>query len=322
MARTRIESVDIVRGFAVLWMVLFQTLDFFSKDFQLYGSVWHGFLDFVNWLPLFMFVSGVSVWLMVDRRLSLGFSKWKILAHGLKRYGYYIFLSFLLCLWVFNLQIFLNLNEIVIAIGVYAFITLCLLLAVFSREWVFVPLMFLVYGLSFWFRDSLRFQYYPFYWILPFFFMGALSAKLILKQEHKRLEIFEFLLIATLAILVLLSDSFRYVDKTLGFVILNAFLIIVMFYAISKIEDKGILRVFSFAGRNALFFYLFHYAVWAKLAASLGIWQALDWPISILVTCPGVALIFSLAYLESKFLHHIRKKLRYTHKMESKSRIK
>jgi len=120
----RVKSIDVLRGIAVLWMVLFQTLDFFSKDFQLYGDIWNYFLDYVNWLPIFMFISGISIWIMVNKRMISGFSRWKIMFHGLKRYGSYILIGFLLCLWCFRYQVFLNLNEILLAIGVYTIVTL------------------------------------------------------------------------------------------------------------------------------------------------------------------------------------------------------
>ena len=305
--RSRIKSVDVMRGVAVLWMVLFQTLDFFSKDFQMYGHTWSYFLDFVNWVPIFMFVSGLSVWLMVNKRLSSGFSRRKILFHGLKRYGTYVFLGLLLCLWCFSFQTFLDLNEILVAIGLYAFVTLCLLLVFFDREWIFVPLVFVVYKLSFWFRDPLGFQFFPFYWMLPLFFLGALSAKLITRKRLKKSMLFEFLLLVIIAILAFLGSSFSYVEKSLGFVVINVFWIVILFAIVNSFEHVKILSLFSFAGRNALFFYVFHYAVWFKLAVSLDFFQTFDWPSSILLTCFSVAIIFPFAYLKSRLSQYVRK---------------
>ena len=288
-------------------MVLFQILDFFSKDFQMYGYTWYYFLDFVNWVPLFMFISGMSGWLMVNKRLSSGLSRWKILFHGLKRYGSYIFLGLLLCLWCFNFQTFLDLNEILVAIGVYALVTLCLLLVFFSREWIFVPLAFVIYQSSFWFRYLLEFQFYPFYLILPLFFLGTFSAKLIIKKRLKKLILFEFLLLVIIVILAFLSDDFSYVRASLGFVVFNVFLIVVLFAIVNSFQRMKILNVFSFAGRNALFFYVFHFAVWFKLAVSLDISQTFDWPSSILLTCLSVAVIFLFAYLKSRLSQYFRK---------------
>lgn len=305
MYTSRINAADVVRGFAVLWMVLFQVLDFFSKDFNLYGPMWYYFLDYVDWLPIFMFVSGVSIWIMVDKRMSAGSSRRAILFHGLKRYSSYILLSLLLCLWVFNLQTFLNLNEILGAIGVYAVATLCLLLLFFNREWLFIPSSFIVYGLAFWFKDSLGFQFYPFYWTLPQFFLGVFSAKLIIKKSLRKLSLFELFLLITIVILVFLGDGFSYVAKSLGFVVLNVFLVVLTFIALNSLSNIRV-GLLSFAGRNALFFYAFHYAVLYKLAVSFDIGHTFDWLSSISITCIGIVIIFISAYLKPELLRHIR----------------
>jgi hypothetical protein len=296
-----------MRGFAVLWMVCLQILEFFSMDFQMYAHSLFRLFDFVNWLPTFMFVSGLSVWLLVEKRLSFGWSKWRIMFHGLKRYISYIFLSLALCLWCFSLQIFLELNEILIAIGVYALITLCLLLIFFGREWFLVPLSFLVYGLSSWFRSLLGFQVYPFYLILPFFFLGSFSAKLIIKRDFRGSILFEFLLLAIIATLAFAGDNFSYAEDSLGFVIFNVFLTVLLFLIVSKFQEIRILNIFSFAGRNALFFYVFHYAVWYKLAVSLGISHSLDWTISIIWTFFSVAAIFPFAHLMPRLTQYFKR---------------
>jgi len=296
-----------MRGFAVLWMVCLQVLEFFSMDFQMYAHTLFRILDFVNWLPTFMFVSGLSVWLLVEKRLSSGWPRWRIMLHGLKRYISYIFLSLVLCVWCFSLQVFLQLNEILVAIGVYALITLCLLLIFFGREFFFVPLSFLVYGLSFWFRSLLGFQIYPFYLILPFFFLGAFSAKLIVHRDFRRSILFEFLLLAIIAALAFAGDNFSYAEDSLGFVIFNVFLTILLFLIVSKFQKTRILNVLSFAGRNALFFYFFHYAVWYKLAVSLGISHSLDWNTSLIWTFLCVAAIFPLAYLTPRLTQYIKR---------------
>jgi hypothetical protein len=289
-------------------MVLFQVLDFFSRDFQMYGPTWYIFLDYVNWLPIFMFVSGVSIWMMVDKRMRSGFSRRAILFHGLKRYGSYIFISLLLCLWVFSFQTFLNLNEILVAIGAYASVTLCLLLVFFNREWLFVPLSFLVYGLVFWFKGSLQYQFYPFYWMLPQFFLGAFSARLIINKSVRKLALFGLFLLAVTVILSFLGDDFSYADKSLGFVVFNAFLVVSLFIAACSFPSARI-GLLSFAGRNALFFYVFHYAVLFKLIVLLDVGQTFDWLSSMLLTCFGVAVIFVCAYLNSELLKRARKGL-------------
>lgn len=295
-----------MRGFAVLWMISVQILDFFT-NYQMYSHTMYYLLDFANWLPIFMFVSGMSVWLMVNKRLSLGFSRYKILFHGLKRYVSYIFIGLMVCLWCFGFQTFLDFNEILVAIGVYALVTLCLVVVFFSKEWIFVPLAFAIYQLSFWFGGSLRYQAYPFYLMLPFYFLGAFSAKFIVKKNLKKLALFEFLLLIAIVLLAFLGDGFSYVRDSLGFVVFNVFLIITLFIIIDNFQNMKILNVFSFAGRNALFFYVFYFAVWFKLAVSLDTPQNYDLPSSILLTFLSVATIFLCAHLKSRLSQHFRK---------------
>ncbi len=288
-------------------MLLSQINKDFFINFPMYGQRWYYFLDLVNWVPIFMFVSGLSVWLMVNKRLGSGFSRLEILVHGLKRYVFYIFLGLMLCLWCFTFQTFLDFNEILAAIGVYALVTLCVLLVFFSREWIFFPLAFVIYALSFWFRGPLRSQAYPFYLMLPFYFLGAFSAKLIIKKSLKKLTLFEFLLLVVIVILAVLGDSFSYSRDTLGFVVFNVFLIYVLFVIVGNFEHMRILNVFSFAGRNALFFYVFYFAVWFKLAGSLDISQTFDWLSSILLTCLSIVAIFLCAHLTSRLSQYFRK---------------
>lgn len=57
----RLHFLDCLRGFAVIWMVIFQTVDAFGF-YDLYGSMWFQFG--FNWVRIFWFVSGFSCVLM------------------------------------------------------------------------------------------------------------------------------------------------------------------------------------------------------------------------------------------------------------------
>ena len=69
------NKYEVVRGFAVLWMLFFQLLDMFCFEYDLYGQEW---LRYVNWLPVFMVVVGFS--------LRLAFKK-----YGVKRFYVRVF---------------------------------------------------------------------------------------------------------------------------------------------------------------------------------------------------------------------------------------
>lgn len=296
----RVKSVDVVRGFAVIWMVVFQTFDFFSRDFDLYGNFWYIFLDSFNWFSIFMLVSGVSMWLMVNKRLQKGHSRARILLNGVKRYGFYVFLSFALSLWCFNLDTFLKLNEILGAIGVFALSALVLLLILYNLEVTFVPLMFLVFGLSLWTRTFFLDRFYPFYFILPFFFAGIFLSKRVMNKKISGLLVFDLSLLPILAILVYLGDSFSYVDKALGFVLFNIFLSVLIFILAIRLEHWRVWDFFSFVGKHALIFYVFHFAVWFKLLVYLSMYQSFNLISSALLTFFATVVIFIVAKKKKK----------------------
>lgn len=295
----RVKSVDVARGIAVFWMVFFQTFDFFSRDFQMYGSFWYIFLDWFNWLPLFMVVSGVSLWLMVDKRLQRGQSRIGVLLNGVKRYGFYVVLSFTLCLWCFSLEIFLRLNEIVGAIGVFIFSALVLLLVFYRYEVVFIPLTFLVFGLSFFTRQVFLDRFYPFYFILPFFYVGIFISKYVTQKKIREMLAFDLSLLPIIALLFLFGDKFSYVDKTLGFVVFNSFWVILTFIFVTKFEHWKMWNIFSFVGRHALIFYVAHFAVWFKLLEYLELNQTFDLLSSALLTIIAVAIIAIVAKIKA-----------------------
>jgi uncharacterized membrane protein len=111
-------------------------------------------------------------------------------------------------------------------------------------------------------------------------------------------------LLAVTVILSFLGDDFSYADKSLGFVVFNAFLVVATFVAAGSFPNARI-GLLSFAGRNALFFYVFHYAVLFKLIVLLDVGQTFDWLSSILLTCFSVIVIFGCAYLKSQLLKRV-----------------
>lgn len=284
--------MDILRGIAVLWMITFQTFDFFSMDFKMYGDFFYIFLNSFNWLSIFMLVSGASLWLMVNKRLQEGYPKTKILLNGLKRYGFYLVLSFFLSLWCFNFDTFLKLNEILGAIGVYALASLVLLLVFYKVEFSFLPLMFLVFSSSFWAKDLFPDRFFPFWFILPFFLSGMFLSKLVLEKKVKQLLLFDLLLSPIMFFLVLLGDNISYVDKSLSFVVFNVFVVVSLFVLVIWFENSRFLDFFSFVGKHALFFYVFHFVVWFKLLVYFNVFQSFNQLNSVLLTFLAIAIMF------------------------------
>ena len=61
---SRLSFLDVIRGFACIWMIVFQTVDAFGL-YDLYGSQWFQFG--LNWVRIFWFVSGFSAVLMYKK---------------------------------------------------------------------------------------------------------------------------------------------------------------------------------------------------------------------------------------------------------------
>lgn len=301
----RIESVDAVRGFSVLWMIFFQIMDFFSRDhvmsvnFSRPSAFWLATLDYVNWLPPFLFVSGVSVWLMMKKRLSNS-SKLEVWLHGAKRYGFYLLLSFLLCIWCFNLDTFLYLNEIIGAIAVYALIALTISLIFYGREReISLLLGGILCGVGLFlagaFEGVLKYSIYRFYWTLPFFFFGLYSAAMIASKSTRKLAIAgtAFLSLGMLTSL-LLEQKISYSERTFSFLLINVGIVLFLFSFLSKMKPSKISRFFALVGRYALFFYLFHFAVFYKLTQTLNLFQTVSLMPTMLVTVAAIASMIGI----------------------------
>lgn len=303
----RAKNLDIVRGIAVFWMVFSQALDFGSKDFLMYER-WHDIgYDYFNWLPMFMFVSGVSVWLMVTNRQSIGQSKLRIFIHGAKRYGLYLFVSFVLSMVCFNgLATFLKLNEIVGAIAVYAFISMVLLLGLPRLEPYIIIVAFLIPILtSQQVKETFAGWFYPFYFVLPMFLFGVYSAKSIAKKDFKKMLLLGVTLFAISVLTKFFGDGISYVGKTVGFASLGSSTTIFLLILASKYESSRLLRPFEFFGKGALFFYVFHFVVWFNLMRVIG-YQSLNPIDSAIYIGSAIALMITLRLRMIDIFKHAR----------------
>jgi len=304
----RIKSVDILRGFSMFWMMVIQLLDFVSNNYimsvnwERASPFWLITHDHVNWLPYFCVISGVSVWLMVTKRLEKGQSKLHIFVRGWQRYGYYITLSMLLCLWCMRWDTFIWLNEIIGAIGVYAFITLILTLIFYKHEWIFpilaVSLCFIGYYHGHKFDPILKWNQYRFYWMLPMWFWGVFFAKYIAKKDKDKLLTGSIMLFLFFVLFELIEKSeIRYSQRDFTFIIFNSALVILSFAILSSIDlnpQSWIYKHLDYFGRHSLFFYVFHLAVYFKLIRYTGLFQCFDPLPSIILMIMGILFMYLL----------------------------
>ncbi len=102
----RLESLDALRGFDMLWisgggMLIFALENATNSGFfnwaanQMEHVEWHGFAFYDMIFPLFLFIAGVSMPFSISKRLSKGVSKNRIYRHAFKRLFLLIFLGML-----------------------------------------------------------------------------------------------------------------------------------------------------------------------------------------------------------------------------------
>ncbi|MBT7296052.1 hypothetical protein HN836_00175 [Candidatus Woesearchaeota archaeon] len=125
----RLDYVDIFRGIALLIMVTIQIFDFLSVS-SIYTTppYYVEMIHSVTWFPpslLFTFVSGMSVFLLLRKRMSGSQprSKLKVLKEIFKRYGKYILISLPFTIIMWNIFIYLRWEEAIQGIGLTAIFT-------------------------------------------------------------------------------------------------------------------------------------------------------------------------------------------------------
>ncbi|HLC58926.1 MAG TPA: hypothetical protein VJH34_00180 [archaeon] len=133
----RLEYVDIFRGIALLIMVTIQIFDFLSVS-SIYTTPPY-YVDTINsvtWVPpslLFTFVSGMSVFLLVKKRLFVNkLSGQRTFFEVFKRYGKYVLISLPFTTIMWNVGVYFGWNEAIQGIGLTAIFTAVFLIMFFK----------------------------------------------------------------------------------------------------------------------------------------------------------------------------------------------
>ena len=158
--KQRLEHMDIFRGIALLIMVTIQIFDYLSVS-SIYTTppYYVGIINSVTWVPpslLFTFVSGMSVFLLVKKKLYTNNKsrRWTFL-EIFKRYGKYVLISLPFTIIMWNFGTYFGWEEAIQGIGLTAIFT-ALFLMVFlkynpkinsKRSYTFLIFIILVFGL-------------------------------------------------------------------------------------------------------------------------------------------------------------------------------
>lgn len=296
----RLKYVDMVRGIAVLLMIVFQLLDMSSKDFGLYDTHYHT-IKYVNWFPMFMIISGFSLQLMFDKYGTRVFY-----LKVLKRFLEFALISWFMIIWCqFKVNPLVFDGEIIGAIG----LNLALLSLFFLVETIQSGKPFRVVWFGAWctimavLNGILQVQsgFFGVFWLQSFMMFGVLLAAL---RHHSTLSLLSSLILLAFGLL-----SIRTVDlgsQNIEFLVLNLGLTGLVLGVLRTMKINLLGRVLSYFGRHALFFYVLHYVLVYKillLTDSVEAFSILD---SIMLTLASVLALIGFQKSKTFVESHMR----------------
>lgn len=277
--------IDAVRGIAVLWMQFFHILDFFSSSLHLYGSFWlTSGLNQLNWMPLFFVTAGIC--LGMPRKLN----------RIARRSIIDMILGLLLCLWIFSLD-----ADVIFILGLYSLMSVPLINVLRNRESkIQIGVVLTVVVFSFLVTSLLRqnqIYIYPFsfgftLWIsLPFIFWGYYLSKNVINNDSRTILSLA-LALAPFAVVSTLFSPIDFYEQTLSFVALSSVAVALVYVLVVQVRTARIVRALAFFGQNALYYFVFSWAVLYKILDVSGTLRSLD-------LLPSLALTVTLMVLFS-----------------------
>jgi predicted acyltransferase len=158
----RINSIDILRGIAILQMIFWQIFDFFAK-INIYSQAPYYIPLFnmsINWIGIgmFSFISGTAAYISVKKRLDKNIENSKIILRAVKRYGGYILISLFFTTFVFGFKIFYGWDEAIQGIGLAALFAVLLIL-LFKSRWIFAGIGLIILFIQPFLRSVLENNY-------------------------------------------------------------------------------------------------------------------------------------------------------------------
>jgi len=260
---SRLVYVDVLRGIAVLWMVFFQLLNMFSVVNIYTDLTW--MQRFIGWFGIFIVVVGFSLRLAFEKYEMKDFYK-KIFKTGTKLICIGLVLT-IICDFQIGFRVIDM--EILGAIGFNCMIMCSLFLidkisksrqihALWFGSWCFI--MVVLNRLV-----SLEASF-NIIWMQSFMLFGVWLAVV---RRYK--GIWLIVGISLLAFGLLNVDSVQYPVRTVERWSTYCGVICLLMLSFSRIRIKSLNRFFSYFGKHALFFYIFHYAIFQRPLIETGL---------------------------------------------------
>ena len=294
----RLKHVDMVRGIAVLWMIVFQLFDMFSKDFGLYDAHYY-MIKYVNWFPMFMVIAGFSLELMFDNHDAKTFY-----SKVLKRFLLFTLVSWFMIFWCqFKVNPLLFDGEIVGAIGLnLAFLSLFFLVEIIQRSKFLRVVWFgswcvIMVALN----EVIQIQpgFFGIFWLQSFMMFGVLLATL---RNRNTLW-----LLSSSILLILGLFNIGTVDlwnRNIEFLFMNWGFTGLVLSILRTRKINLLCRALSYFGKHALFFYVLHYVFVYKILLLTNLVKTFGILDSILLTLVSVLVLIvfqkSKTFIESR----------------------
>lgn len=270
----RNAAIDIVRGFAVVSMMFFHTLDFFSGNLHLYGDFWlKSGLNQLNWMPIFFITVGISLGFPTRNPKRIA-----------KRAVLYIILGAFLCFWIGSLD-----ADVVFIIGFYTLLSLPFVYVFKKQKGILLVAVFVT---SFLLREVLlrnQIIVYPFsygftVWIsLPFIFLGFYLSDGII-NNNSRIVLKSALAFLSLAAVSLLYWPVDFYEQTSTFVLFDSMMVSVIYALTMSWQSLRVIKFFAFFGQHPLAFFIFPWLIVYKVLAVTQALRAFDFPVSLMLT--------------------------------------
>ncbi len=334
MGSKRLVWLDSFRGMALLYMVICHLFNYFSVS-SIYETTPYYIqeLNSPTLFPppyLFLFVSGMSVFLLGRKLLSMNLKPTQIILGVIKRYGFYVLLSLPFTTVMFGFNTFFQWEEAIQGIGMSAIFTMIILLFIKARLRYYLPLIIFFYiildfllGLcrtTAFFGDfpvefsfegygiiqlivgtllNLLFRgWFSLLTLIPIMLGGIIFLRNFLDNEYKRNLMLSLVFLLSAVILHICGFSINYYDRSfpLIFLILGECGLVcsVMYYLGEVREMKFFSKPLSVYGRFSLWIYVGHFLLIVKTFQVMGWADTLSDEMSWILAIVFASLIYIL----------------------------
>lgn len=334
MSSKRLEWLDSFRGMALLYMVICHLFNYFSVN-SIYGTPPYYIqeLNSPTLFPppyLFLFVSGMSVFLLRRKLLSMDLKPMQIIKGVIKRYGFYVLLSLPFTTVIFGFNTYFQWEEAIQGIGMSAIFTMIILLFIKPKLRYYLPVIIFFYitqdlllGIS---RDTVIFNEFPtdfdiqdygvpqliigtllnllfrgwfsLLTLIPIMLGGIIFLKNFLDNEYRKNLILSLLFLLSAFILHTGGFGINYYDRSFSLIFLiigECGLVCSAMYYLGEIKKmKFFSKPLSVYGRFSLWIYVGHFLLIVKTFQVMGWADTLSDEMSWILAIIFASLIYIL----------------------------